>query len=64
VGSIAQSVAETLAGMVFAWLVNPEAKVIFGAKPMIVDRATDDTPRERFDIRLPRELMSARPASG
>jgi trimethylamine--corrinoid protein Co-methyltransferase len=39
-GSVVQSVAEALAGMVFAWLVNPEARTIFGAKPMITDLRT------------------------
>lgn len=39
-GSVAQSAAEALAGMIFAWLVNPAAKVIFGAKPMITDLRT------------------------
>jgi trimethylamine--corrinoid protein Co-methyltransferase len=32
--------AETLAGMVFAWLVNPRVKAIFGARPMITDLRT------------------------
>jgi len=36
-GAIAQSAAESIAGLVFAWLVNPKAKLIFGAKPMITD---------------------------
>jgi trimethylamine--corrinoid protein Co-methyltransferase len=39
-GSIAQTVAETLAGMIFTWLVNPEAKVIFGTRPMLTDLRT------------------------
>ena len=39
-GSVVQTVAETLAGMVFAWLVNPAARVIFGAKPMVTDLRT------------------------
>lgn len=39
-GAIAQSAAESIAGLVFAWLVNPEAKLIFGAKPMITDLRT------------------------
>jgi len=39
-GAVAQSVAESLAGGVFAWLVNPEAKVLFGPKPMITDLRT------------------------
>ena len=39
-GTIAQTVAETLAGMILAWLVNPEAKVIFGTRPMLTDLRT------------------------
>lgn len=39
-GCVAQTSAETLAGMIFAWLINPEAKVIFGTRPMITDLRT------------------------
>ena len=39
-GSVAQTVAETLAGMIFAWLVNPNARVVFGARPMVTDLRT------------------------
>ena len=39
-GCVAQTSAETLAGMIFAWLVNPDARVIFGARPMITDLRT------------------------
>lgn len=39
-GSIAQTIAETLSGMIFAWLLNPEAKVIFGTRPMLTDLRT------------------------
>ena len=39
-GTLAQNVAETLAGMVFTWLINPEAKVMFGSRPMITDLRT------------------------
>ena len=39
-GALAQTVAETLGGMMVAWLVEPEAKVIFGARPMITDLRT------------------------
>lgn len=39
-GSLAQTVAETLAGMIVAWLVNPDALLLFGAKPMITDLRT------------------------
>lgn len=40
IGSVLQNVAETLAGMIFAWLVDPTAKVTFGARPMITDLRT------------------------
>ncbi len=36
-GSVAQTIAETLAGLLVAWLANPEAKVVFGARPMVTD---------------------------
>jgi len=39
-GTLAQNVAETLAGMVFTWLINPDAKVIFGCRPMLTDLRT------------------------
>ncbi len=39
-GSIVQTVAETLAGMIFAWLVDPRAVALFGAKPMVTDLRT------------------------
>ena len=39
-GTITQTVAETLSGMIFAWLVNPQAKVIFGTRPMLTDLRT------------------------
>lgn len=39
-GSIVQNVAEALAGMMFAWLINPEAKAILGSRPMITDLRT------------------------
>ena len=39
-GSVAQNVAETLAGMMFAWSVDRDAKVTFGARPMITDLRT------------------------
>ena len=39
-GTIAQTVAETLSGMIFAWLVNPESKMIFGTRPMLTDLRT------------------------
>ena len=39
-GSIAQTIAETLAGMIFAWLIDPAAKVIFGTRPLLTDLRT------------------------
>ena len=39
-GALSQTVAETLGGMIVAWLVDPAAKVIFGARPMITDLRT------------------------
>jgi len=39
-GTIAQTFAETLAGMIFAWLLDPRAKVILGARPMLTDLRT------------------------
>jgi len=39
-GTVAQTIAETLSGMIFAWLVNPEAKIIFGTRPMVTDLRT------------------------
>lgn len=39
-GSIAQTIAESLAGIVFAWLIDPGAKVIFGPRPMVTDLRT------------------------
>ena len=38
--AIAQTLAEALAGMAFSWIINPDAKVICGPKPMIVDLRT------------------------
>ncbi|UWQ29438.1 trimethylamine methyltransferase family protein [Leisingera sp. M523] len=39
-GSLVQAVAETLAGLVFARLVDPDAAAIYGAKPLIADLRT------------------------
>lgn len=39
-GSIVQGVAESLAGVVFAWLVDPEARAIFAPKPLVSDLRT------------------------
>ncbi len=36
-GCLAQSNAETLAGMTVAWLANPETPAIYGARPMVTD---------------------------
>ncbi|MGB5327017.1 MAG: trimethylamine methyltransferase family protein, partial [Gammaproteobacteria bacterium] len=36
-GTVAQTIAETLSGMIFAWLVNPQAKAIFGTRPLVTD---------------------------
>lgn len=39
-GTLAQTTAETLAGMIFGWCINPEAKITFGSRPMITDLRT------------------------
>ncbi len=39
-GTIAQTIAETLSGMIFAWLINPQAKIIFGTRPLVTDLRT------------------------
>jgi len=39
-GSIAQTIAESLAGMIFAWLLDPKAKLILGTRPMLTDLRT------------------------
>lgn len=39
-GSVVQAVAETLAGLVFARLVDPDARAIFAPKPLVVDLRT------------------------
>ena len=39
-GCVTQTIAETLAGMVIAWLVNPAAHAVFGPRPMITDLRT------------------------
>lgn len=39
-GSLVQAVAETLAGLVFARLVDPEVKAIFAPKPLVADLRT------------------------
>lgn len=39
-GSLVQAVAETLAGMVLGWLVDPQARLIFAPKPLVADLRT------------------------
>lgn len=39
-GSLVQAVAETLAGMVGGWLLDPEAALIFAPKPLVSDIRT------------------------
>ncbi|WP_298853186.1 trimethylamine methyltransferase family protein [uncultured Ruegeria sp.] len=39
-GSLVQAVAETLAGLVFARLVDPQVKAIFAPKPLVADLRT------------------------
>ena len=39
-GSLVQAVAETLAGLVFARLVDPEARAVFAPKPLVADLRT------------------------
>ncbi len=36
-GSIVQAVAESVAGITFAWLVDPDAAIIFAPKPLVSD---------------------------
>jgi trimethylamine---corrinoid protein Co-methyltransferase len=39
-GSIVQAVAESLAGVIFAWLIDPGAAIIFAPKPLVSDLRT------------------------
>lgn len=39
-GSVVQAIAETLAGLVFVRLVDPNARAIFAPKPLVVDLRT------------------------
>ena len=39
-GSLVQAVAESLAGVTFAWLVDPNASIIFAPKPLVSDLRT------------------------
>ncbi len=36
-GCLAQTNAETLAGMVFAWALDPSVRAVYGARPMVTD---------------------------
>ncbi len=36
-GCVAQSNAETLAGMIFSWAINPQIKAVYGPRPMVTD---------------------------
>ena len=38
--TIAQNIAEVLAGMIFAWIIDPDARVTYGTRPMITDLRT------------------------
>ena len=39
-GCLAQTMAETLAGIVITWLADPAAKTVFGPRPMVTDLRT------------------------
>ncbi len=39
-GCVAQTIAETLAGMVIGWLADPAARLVFGPRPMVTDLRT------------------------
>lgn len=39
-GSVAQTLAEAIAGMIYAWLIDPGAKVICGPRAMVTDLRT------------------------
>ena len=39
-GCVAQTISETLAGLVVTWLANPDGVVIFGPRPIITDLRT------------------------
>jgi trimethylamine--corrinoid protein Co-methyltransferase len=39
-GCVAQTIAETTAGMVIGWLADPSARLVFGPRPMITDLRT------------------------
>ena len=39
-GSVAQTMVEAIAGMIFAWLIDPQAAAICGPRPMVTDLRT------------------------
>jgi trimethylamine--corrinoid protein Co-methyltransferase len=39
-GCVAQTMAETVAGLVFAWALDPAAKLVLGVRPMVTDLRT------------------------
>ncbi|MGI9463636.1 MAG: trimethylamine methyltransferase family protein, partial [Aestuariivirgaceae bacterium] len=39
-GSVAQTMVEAIAGMIFAWLIDPDAAAICGPRPMVTDLRT------------------------
>ena len=39
-GAVAQTIAETMAGMILGWLVDKDATLIFGPRPMMIDLRT------------------------
>lgn len=39
-GSLVQAVCESLAGVTFAWLVDPDASIVFAPKPLVSDLRT------------------------
>ena len=39
-GSVAQTMVEAIAGMIFAWLIDPNAVAICGPRPMVTDLRT------------------------
>lgn len=39
-GSVAQTIAEAIAGMIYAWLLDGDARIICGPRPMITDLRT------------------------
>jgi trimethylamine--corrinoid protein Co-methyltransferase len=39
-GCVVQAIAETLAGVILAWLAAPDARIVFGPRPMVTDLRT------------------------